>query len=317
MSAVPIVQPCRANARAFVRALRQFGFIIVPEQQGHREVVDNVLFETRRFFQTPQEEKDKIMLDGMATGFRGYQPQALNVTGGVKDSHEGLDIMRTISTDELKGYRCEDMLNKEAISEIVHTDNLWPTGQPSLERAYNDYINAMLPFGKTICDTIAEGFALETGKQIQDSDRFSGIYSDDPFWLCRGLHYPNDGLVNDSRQGCGEHTDYGLLTMICQEPVPGCLEIKLDGKWVSVDPVPNHFVINIGDVLQDWTDGYFMATPHRVLSPEATSRISVPFFYEPKFDAVIHDSPTRVTTYAEHLFSKFSGNFSFAEESML
>jgi isopenicillin N synthase-like dioxygenase len=96
--------------------------------------------------------------------------------------------------------------------------------------------------------------------------------------------------------------------MILQEDVPGCLEIRHKGRLMPVPPMQGTLVLNFGDVLSAWTDGYFVATPHLVHSPQHFSRVSLPFFFEPNFDAVIKPDGT---TYARHLEQKCLGNFAF------
>jgi isopenicillin N synthase-like dioxygenase len=96
--------------------------------------------------------------------------------------------------------------------------------------------------------------------------------------------------------------------MILQEDVAGCLEIRHKGRLMPVAPMQDCLVINIGDVLSAWTGGYFVATPHLVHSPLNSSRVSLPFFFEPDFNAVIKADGT---TYARHLEQKCLQNFSY------
>ncbi len=109
----------------------------------------------------------------------------------------------------------------------------------------------------------------------------------------------------------GEHVDSGFVTLLCQHGVAG-LAVKLrNGEWVEVPPVDGHLVVNFGGLLERWTEGRFRATPHRVISHE-TTRFSIPFFYEPRADAVIEPLPIEGTTpfepftYGDHLWTAMS-----------
>ena len=146
---------------------------------------------------------------------------------------------------------------------------------------------------------------------------------------------PIDGAPADGEVGlsCGEHTDYGCLTLVNQDPVCGSLQVKAaDGSWTDADPVDGCFVVNIGDMMSLMTRGLYQSTPHRVLHAHpTTTRLSVPFFFEPDFDAVIRDlqlpgspsprlpgspgsaaangSESAATTYGRHLELKIGSNF--------
>ena len=145
---------------------------------------------------------------------------------------------------------------------------------------------------------------------------------------------PIDGAPADGDVGlsCGEHTDYGCLTLVNQDPVCGSLQVQAaDGSWTDADPVDGCFVVNIGDMMSLMTRGLYQSTPHRVLhSHPTTTRLSVPFFFEPNFDAVMrdlqlpgggsarsaaamhdtaHNTEGAATTYGQHLVRKLGSNF--------
>lgn len=99
------------------------------------------------------------------------------------------------------------------------------------------------------------------------------------------------------------------------------LQVKnADGKWIDATPIPGTFVCNIGNMLQVWTNGLYRPTPHRVINSHPTkSRVSIPFFYEPCFDAMVEPLPQlcrsgqpsvyKPIRYGEHLESKVLRNF--------
>jgi isopenicillin N synthase-like dioxygenase len=141
----------------------------------------------------------------------------------------------------------------------------------------------------------------------------------------RVIGYPNL-TTNKDRVGisCGEHTDYGCLTFLNQDNTKGALQVQTkDGDWINADPIEGSFVVNIGDMLNVWTNDVYKSTLHRVIHKGDSYRISVPFFYEPNFDAKIeplepclqidpvkHHEPVM---YGEHLLKKVSTNFEVIE----
>ena len=84
----------------------------------------------------------------------------------------------------------------------------------------------------------------------------------------------------------GEHTDYGVLTILKQDDVGG-LQVKRGSRWIDAPPVPDSFVCNIGDMLDRLTRGLYRSTPHRVQNVSGLGRLSFPFFFDPGFDARI------------------------------
>jgi len=105
----------------------------------------------------------------------------------------------------------------------------------------------------------------------------------DPTILFRIFHYPPGG---DDGWGVGEHTDYGLLTILLQDATAG-LQVRGPDGWIDAPPVEGSFVCNIGDMLERITGGAYRSTPHRVRNASDVGRLSFPFFFDPSWDAVV------------------------------
>lgn len=144
-------------------------------------------------------------------------------------------------------------------------------------------------------------------------------------------------LKKDGEFGCGEHTDCtstlnclsdqrtnlmcvdGCLTFVNCDEVTGALQVKnRQGVWVAADPVPGAFIVNVGDMLNHWTNGAYKSTPHRVNNVGGCGRVSVPFFFEPNYDARI--KPLEAfgakdgfeVTFGEHLSKRVLSNFRYS-----
>ena len=126
-----------------------------------------------------------------------------------------------------------------------------------------------------------------------EKDFFDKKFTDDPFAQLAMFHYPPHPVTKDGQEvwGVGRHTDYGMLTILLQDDVGGLQVEAKDGSWIDVPPVPESFVINIGDMLEIWTSGAFKAGPHRVKVSPTKHRLSVATFYDPGFDCVISPIP--------------------------
>jgi isopenicillin N synthase-like dioxygenase len=128
-------------------------------------------------------------------------------------------------------------------------------------------------------------------------------------------------LPRSEQLSCGEHTDYGMLTIVSQDPGVAALQVKnAAGAWITAAPIPGALVCNIGDMMRVWTNGLYKPTLHRVVNPSRDrSRVSIPYFHEPGFDTTVqpilglHGSslPPRVASrhYGSHLESKVFSNF--------
>jgi isopenicillin N synthase-like dioxygenase len=89
------------------------------------------------------------------------------------------------------------------------------------------------------------------------------------------FHYPRDSLLAG-----GEHTDYGFMTILMSSSKG--LQVKSrEGEWLNIDPIEDHFIINICDTLERMTKGLYKSSIHRVRNNQGVSRYSIPFFYDP------------------------------------
>ena len=120
-------------------------------------------------------------------------------------------------------------------------------------------------------------------------DFFEATFKPYPTTILGMYHYPPPVNTDDPDEcSLGEHTDYGVLTILKQDDVGG-LEIQTEtGQWIPAPPIPGTFVVNLGDMLEVWTNGAYKATSHRVKKIRSgKDRISVAFFFEPSLESVI------------------------------
>ena len=138
-------------------------------------------------------------------------------------------------------------------------------------------------------ETLMEGLALSLGLA---ACYFEDHYTRDPLILFRIFHYPSLGNLTSRSPASepvwsvGEHTDYGILTILLQDNTGG-LQVKSRSRWIEAPPLPGSLVCNIGDMLDRMTGGLYRSTPHRVLNETAGGRLSFPFFFDPNFDAEV------------------------------
>ncbi len=246
--------------------------------------------------------------------FRGYMPLGVENTEGKIDGREQIEYAAEYfspTSSEKCGLRDRRYYHR------LKATNPWPDDfQPTLRPAIADYVSGVLDVADRLRDAMClalnvdtKSFASLFGKhQYNRNDFTSGQSSfddDPPFWSMKLVSYPpisggdmsaQNGSKVKSNQGVGAHTDSNFLTLILQDPVNSGLQVQnVDGTWINVPPTDsNTLVCNIGELAEIWTDGYFLATPHRVMrhfsfdnDGASTCRTSLPIFYNPKLDTVM------------------------------
>ena len=145
----------------------------------------------------------------------------------------------------------------------LHGSNLYPERPPELKVAIEEWQAHMSLIGKALLRGVAMGLGL-------DEAWFAETICREPTELFRIFHYPPPMTELKAGEhpgwGVGEHTDYGLVTILAQDSCGG-LQVKLPGDhWIDVAPEQGVFIVNIGDMLDKLTEGRYRSTPHRVLN---------------------------------------------------
>jgi len=157
-------------------------------------------------------------------------------------------------------------------------ENQWPTKPPSFRSISEAYVSVMLPLATQVLQAIAMALGVD--------ERIFTSRVNEAFWNLRVVAY--DNFLPESQAGMGEHTDFGILTFLMSNGVKDSFQVLAkSGKWVPADPKEGCFLVNLGDMLTEWTGGLYKSTHHRVVHNAPGTRISVPFFFDPNWDAVI------------------------------
>ncbi|CAM9447850.1 unnamed protein product [Laminaria digitata] len=142
-----------------------------------------------------------------------------------------------------------------------------------------DYFDRMHAMGIRLSGLLSIGLGL-------DPAFFEGFFSESMSAL-RLLHYSSE-VSNPEKgvYGAGAHSDYGMMTMLATDDVPG-LQVRVNGEWCDVPPRPGAFICNIADMLQRWTNDHLKSAVHRVVNKLGRERYSIPFFFQPNYDAEV------------------------------
>lgn len=277
---------------------RDIGFCYVTGTGVVPGLFAGLLAATKQFFALPDATKMRYYI-GNSTCHRGYVPEGEEVfSGGTVDRKEAFDTGLDLPADDPDYLSGNPLLGP----------NQWPD-LPGFARAVTSYYNAVLALGHLLL----RGFALALG---EPPESFARVATKAPSQL-RLIHYPFDPDAQDD-VGIGPHTDYECFTLL-KPTAPGLEVLNGAGDWIDVPPVPDAFVINIGDMLETWTNGEFIATTHRVRKVRE-ERYSFPLFYCVDYDTRITPlsrfvrpgeevRPSLVA--GEHLFAQTAQSFGY------
>jgi isopenicillin N synthase-like dioxygenase len=255
-------------------ACRDWGFFYVT---GHG-VPDGLLAEladaSAEFFALPVADKLEIAMERGGRAWRGYFPVGGELTSGEPDLKEGLYFGAELPADD----------PRVQAGLPLHGRNLFPRLVPRMRPLVLAYLDALTAAGQAVLAGVALSLGLDAGY-------FAGGYTADPTILFRIFHYPTSP-PQDHGWGVGEHTDYGLVTLLAQDDSGG-LQVAAPGGWIDAPPIQGTLVCNIGDMLDRLTGGWYRSTPHRVRNLSGRGRLSFPFFLDPGFAAEVPPLPDR------------------------
>lgn len=260
----------RRVAREIHRACREFGFFYLGGHGVSEELCRRLDELSREFFAQDEETKLAIRMEKGGRAWRGYFPVGGELTSGRPDRKEGLYFGRELPPDDPKVQAGTPLFGA----------NLFPPIEGFRETVL-EYFDVFTELGHRLMRAVAMSLGLE-------AEYFDERYTRDPLILFRIFHYPptDSEPTPDETWGVGEHTDYGLLTILRQDEIGG-LEVKSPRGWIPAPPIPGTFVCNIGDMLDRMTGGLYRSTPHRVRNAGKQGRLSFPFFFDPNWDAEI------------------------------
>ncbi|GMI95655.1 hypothetical protein HRI_003234800 [Hibiscus trionum] len=263
---VDLSSPDRFSAANSIRqACIEHGFFYLVNHGVDEELVKKVLEQSSKFFSLPIEDKMKLV----QRSYRGY----VTLYAGK------LDITSSSAkADSREGFY---------IGPLADELNQWPLEEdlPSWRSTMETYYQEVLSVGTELLSLIALSLRL-------DEDYFKKLGAlNDPLAIIGLLHYPG-GLdsSNEEIYGASAHSDFGMITLLATDGVPGlqiCREkTEQPPVWEDVPSMSGAFIVNIGDMMERWTNCLFRSTVHRVLPP-GQERYSVAFFANPNKDCII------------------------------
>lgn len=269
-------------------ACRSVGFFTIVGHGVAPELTAAVVDTAREFFRLDRHEKDRVA-PPTPFDFRGYLGMDTTSLAATLGDETPPDLCESYN---VSGFDDEAVRQRATVTgyEAIFRENLWPARPPGLRPAFEAYQAALDELCRSMLPVFAAALDLP-------ADWFADKIDDHTSLLLANWYPPVAGEVPVGQLRRGAHTDYGAFTVIAVEQIPG-LQISVDGTWRDVPSTPGSFVVNLGDLMARWTNDRWVSTLHRVVIPEGADaevdRVSVPYFFQPSFGAVIETIPTTV-----------------------
>jgi isopenicillin N synthase-like dioxygenase len=268
-------------------ACEQHGFFRICDHGISLDLIDSVYSAAEEFFSLPEATKMRTYI-GASPNHRGYVPfsEKGDYPDEVHRSYEAFDLGLDLPADDpdfLSGNR-------------VLGPNNWPELHGFRERI-GRYYTEVAYLGRLICSLLERYLDLPQGAMTQNMTK--------PISQLRLLHYVRKANLTDTKSvNMGAHTDYECLTLLHTRN-KGLQIMARDDEWIDVPVNPKALVVNIGDMMEAWTNGRLRSTPHRVLNlrPE---RFSLPYFVAANHDTIIEPFAELVPTGTTPRYAPFA-----------
>lgn len=295
------------SARELFEALSQIGFAYIAGHNVAPATREAAFAASRDFHASTLAQKQSLAINAFHRGYMGMASSTIVTSTVAKvtrpNMSESLMLMHELPPDDpglLAGLPMQG-------------PNQWPDWLPGFKPAMLAYVREVDALGRHIVRLIA----LALGLPATALDH----HFDHPTTFLRALHYPPQPPAEDEQIGSAPHTDYGIITLLAQDDSGGLQVRPRGGDWIEAPPIPDTYVLNVGDMLQRWTNGRLVSTPHRVINRSGGDRYSLPYFLDPSMDTLIECLPTCTDAahppqhppvrYGDYLLERLNRNYDY------
>jgi isopenicillin N synthase-like dioxygenase len=275
-SAIPIIdigalrngQDLHGVGQQLLLASQSVGFFYIRNHAVPDSVIARARAAAKRFFACSMADKNEVRVNASHRGFlaAGQAKMYDNARTDLKESFVwGLQL---------------DEADPRFGSNAFLAANQWPACDPQLQDDVYPYLSHCNDCGKDLFKAFAAALNLPTDAFIQHFDA--------PISRASMVYYPPQSPdLGDTKFGVGPHTDFGCLTLLCQDDVGGLQVETNQGEWVTAHPIDGTLVVNIGDLLQRWSNNKLRSTPHRVVNTSGRERYSLVAAVDPNYETII------------------------------
>ena len=267
---------------ALARAAIDVGFLYVRNHGVDAGLVERARRTALEFFRLPEEAKREAGTNRFHHGY--LKPGSTKMYDDAR-----LDLKESfnwgIELDAESGGDPNGEPGRERDADATPANpllgpNVWPAAMPELKAGVYPYFEA----ASACAEDLLRGFALGAGL---DADHFIRL-RDRPVSRGSLQYYPpqSEGAEED-QFGVAPHTDFGVLTVLCQDQIGGLQIQRRNGEWAAMPPMSGTLVVNIGDLLERWSNRRYHSTVHRVINSSGRERLSLVLAYDPNFETLV------------------------------
>lgn len=293
-------------AQQLYSACTSVGFFYIANHGVADSAIEAAVETSKRFFALPPEKKREVAVNERHRGFNALGDATMY--GAKKpDYKEFFTIGLELSEDD----------PSVLAGEPLRGPNNWPAFMPELRHALYTYYEAVGACGADLLRVVAAALGI-------DETFFAERYAK-PLQRTQVIYYPPQVSDLGSNQfGVAPHTDYGCITLLWQDNNGGLQVLDRRSKtWIDAPPIPDTFVINVGDLLARWSNDRFTSTPHRVINRSGRERYSIATFYDPDFGTKVDprdlglregESCYEPVLAGEHILARFNQSFGYRKK---
>jgi len=270
-------------------ALREVGFFTIIGHGVPSATIDAVRGGAKAFFDLPQSDKGRFA-NSQGSISRGYIGIGEENLGRTQGRGASIDVKEQLAFGRFDVP--DTAYYRQPFAATAFEPNIVPDTPAGFAAALRDYYRQMEALTFALLRIFAGALDVEDEFFVEFFDKHTSVM--------RVINYPDQSgmAIGDVQTRSGAHTDYGALTILLAEKALGGLQVKLrHGDWVDVDPKPEAFIVNIGDLMAMWTNDHWVSNLHRVSNPppnpgQSTRRLSIAYFAHANYDALISCIPT-------------------------
>lgn len=302
----------RRVAQQIDRACCDIGFVQVSGHGVEARVIDGLTKAMDRFFDLPTDQKRRYRVQGANRGYSPPRSEALSLSLGVEPYGGKRDFFEAFNVGiEARAFPDLDL------PEGDYSPNVWPAVD-GFEAAVTGYVHEASRVASTLTEIFGDALGLPARFFEHLTDHSLDVLRMNNYALADGTRVVEEDLV-----GMGPHTDYGLVTVLWADQVPGLQVLGPDDRWHDVVPAEGALMVNLGDLTARLTNDHWRSTLHQVvpsvIDGTVVRRRSAAFFRDGNVDAEIATLPSCVEpgslprysgsiTVGEHIAAKLRGS---------
>ncbi len=307
-----------AASQALDSACRTVGFVQILGHGVPAGAIGGLKRAMDAFFGQSLEVKKQFRAPSadINRGYTAPKSESLSLSLGVESANRMNDFFEAFNV----GAAVSDYPEAAGLDPVVYAENVWPGDGPGFDAeqfrtAVATYFDQARRVARTLTRMFAQALAVDAGVFATATSHSINVLRMNNYALPPGTVDLDGDLT-----GMGEHTDYGIVTVLWADQIPGLQVLGADARWHDVLPADGALLVNLGDITSRWTNEHYLSTLHRVKPPIVNGSIerrrSAAFFHDGNTDALISTIPSCVgdgelyppITIGEHLAAKLAGS---------